>query len=203
MSNVSSGALDIPSPSSRRYYGWVLALLATGLLAGFLMLGAGGYVASAGTLLYLAVYAALVAFNWNGFVRAIAAHRWFRGQQGGANGCLVLFLYLVVVPYVLGFYPFYGLYQYARGYVNQRKLEPIEQQRRIATLEAKLGIEPSVEGECPQCGKPLQVDAEFCGYCGKRVRPEVRVCSQCGTVSLPNAEWCAHCGAALGPVPGG
>ena len=198
---MSEGVVEVSATSIRRYYGWALVVFAAGLVAGFLMIGAGGFVGSAGALLYLGIYAGLVATNWNGFVRAIAAHRWFRGQQGAANGCLILFLYLVIVPYVLGFYPFYGLYQYARGYLNQRKLDPIEQRRRIATLEARLGIEPTVEGQCPHCGKPLQVDAEFCGYCGKRVQPEVRVCPKCGTVSLPNAEWCARCGTSLGTVP--
>ena len=106
-------------------------------------------------------------------------------------------LYLMIVPYVIAFYPFVGLVQYARGFQDDRKRLPLERQRHIAELEANLGMVPATEGQCPKCGKPLQADAEFCAFCGTRVRPQVPICPRCATVALPGAKWCPKCGAPL------
>jgi RNA polymerase subunit RPABC4/transcription elongation factor Spt4 len=209
MTEPVESVADSSAQSERRYFGWAFALLTVSLVVGIVALASdsstgpdgqsqSGVFGTVGVLLYLGVYASLVALDWNRFLRAIAAHRWFSGAQGQRNGCLVVFLYVVIVPYVLMFYPFYGLFRYGRGYLNQRRRYPLERQRRVAELEARLGIEPEVEGQCPNCGKALQVDAEFCSFCGTRVKPVVRVCPKCGTVALPNAEWCAKCGTALG-----
>ena len=204
-------AVVSPSPvkPSRRYYGLALILVVVGLAFSLVaMFGDShtgptgesefGTVGTLGGMIYLVVYGSLVALNWHGFVRAIAAHRWLGSERNAGYGCIVAFAYFFVVfPIVIPFYPLFGAFQYARGYLDQRKLYPLEHRKRVAELEAQLGIEPQVEGQCPNCGRPLQVDAVFCSFCGARVIPEVRVCPKCGTVSLPGAEWCAKCGTAL------
>lgn len=197
---IEQSTVGPPSASRAdvRRYGWALALFVVGLVVSLSAFGIGGVAESVGIMLYLAVYAGVVVADPRRFMRAISAHRWIGPGQGAGRGCVVALLYVFVVQYVVILYPYYGVYRYARGYLVQRKRAPIEQRRRIAELEAQLGIEPKVEGNCPNCGKPLQADAEFCGFCGKRVVPEVRVCAKCGTVSLPGAVWCARCGAALG-----
>jgi RNA polymerase subunit RPABC4/transcription elongation factor Spt4 len=64
---------------------------------------------------------------------------------------------------------------------------------RIAQLEARLGITPPTVGTCRNCGKPLQVGAEFCSYCGATVIEYPRICPKCATVCLPDAQFCPKC----------
>ncbi len=198
---------------TRRYYGWVLALLACGVVFGIAAMmfdnntgpdGTSeiGALGTVGAFVYLAVYVSLAALNWRGFVRAISAHRLIGRGQSQEIGCVIAVLFFFCAfPFIFLFYPLYGVFQYGRGYLEQRKKYPLEHQRRIAELEAQLGIQPGVEGTCPYCGKPLQVDAEFCAFCGKRVEEEMRVCPKCGTVTLPGAKWCPKCGVALDSGP--
>ncbi len=209
---MSQPELAVPSSDvqlDHRYYGWALALFVSALVGGILAMfldshtGADGQsefgtFGDIGLVAYICVYGALIAINWRGYLRALSAHRWLNLSGNHAAGCVIVaFMFLMVVPFVLLFYPFYGIYQYARGYNEQRKRYPLEHQRRVAELEAQLGIPPVVDGVCPQCGKPLQMDAEFCSFCGTRVRPEVRACPKCGAIALPGAEWCAKCGSSL------
>lgn len=48
---------------------------------------------------------------------------------------------------------------------------------------------------CAQCGKPMAVNAKFCGACGTPV-PQ-RACEACGATNAPQAKFCAKCGQAL------
>ncbi len=199
--------------ASRRYYGWVLALLACGVVFGIAAVifdnNTGpdgqseiGTLGMVGMLVYATVFVSLLALNLGGFVRAISAHRLLGQGQNQAFGCAVaVLIFFCAFPFIFLLYPLFGVFQYGRGYLEQRKKYPLEHQRRIAELEAQLGIQPGVEGTCPYCGKPLQVDAEFCAFCGKRVEEEMRVCPKCGTVTLPGAKWCPKCGVALDPEP--
>ncbi|MGA7670943.1 MAG: zinc ribbon domain-containing protein [Nitrolancea sp.] len=209
--DVAGHSSDVQA--AQRYYGWALSLFAVGLVGGILAMfldshtGADGQsefgtFGTIGLVCYLCIYGALIAINFRGYVRALAAHRWLNLGGNRAVGCVVaVLLFFFIVPFVLFLYPFYGIYQYARGYNEQRKRYPLEHQKRVAELEAQLGIPPVVDGVCPSCGKPLQVDAEFCSFCGVRVHPEVRACPKCGTVALPGAEWCAKCGSSLSADP--
>ena len=211
-------ALSDPDPTAtadplRRHRGWLLAALAVALALSlvFMFTDSGHPAADGGTqfgtlgdvgmVLYFVVYAGLIVADARAFVRSIAAHRWVRSVQGGASVVLAGLLYVLVVPYVVAFYPLVGIVQYARGYLADRQRLPLDRQRRIAELEAGLDIEPGTEGNCPKCGKPLQVDAEFCAFCGARVKQEPVVCPRCATVALPGAKWCPKCGAPLEGAP--
>lgn len=207
------GADSIARDSLRRYQGWVLAALALALTASMVCIFAdkgqtgpngetqGGTLAGIGGLLYLALFPALIVIDTGAFVRAVAAHRWVRSVQGGAKVAVAALLYIFVVPYVVAAYPFVGVFQYARGYLGARQRLPLERRRHIAEMEAGLDIEPGTQGQCPNCGKPLQIDAEFCAFCGTRVKQEPVVCPRCTTVALPGAKWCPKCGAPLEGAP--
>ena len=205
-----------PGDRSRRYHGWALAIVALGVgVSLFAMLSDSGHPAPGGgtefgafgnfgLFLYFATYIALLVADWPDFRGAIFAHRWGESSRGRPNGYVAALLYVcVVLPFVLPFYPFVGVVQYARGYGAQRKRYPLEQRLHVAQLEAEVGIAPETAGECPRCGKPLQVDAEFCAFCGAPVRPQIRVCPKCSTVALPGAEFCPRCGTALDLNPHG
>ncbi len=212
-SNVAPSSSDVQA--GRRYYAWALALFVVLLVGGILAMIIDNHPAADGSsefgtfgdiglVAYLCVYGGLIAINWRGYLRALSAHKWLNLGGNQAAGCIVALLFLFVFPFVLFFYPFVGVYQYARGFSDQRQRYTLEHQKHVAELEAQLGIPPIVDGVCPSCGKPLQVDAEFCSFCGARVQPEVRSCPKCGTVALPGAEWCAKCGSSLAsnPTPG-
>jgi len=209
-SNVALSSTDVQP--ERRYHAWALALFIVGLVYGLLAMlldthtGADGQsefgtFGTIGLVAYICLYGALIAVNWRGYVRSLSAHRWFNLSGKQAAGCIIALLFVFGAPLLFIFYPFFGIYQYARGYNEQRKRDPLEHQKHVAELEAQLGIPPIVDGVCPNCGKPLQVDAEFCSYCRTRVRDDVRTCPKCGAVALPGAEWCAKCGTALNQAP--
>ncbi len=53
--------------------------------------------------------------------------------------------------------------------------------------------------QCAHCGKNLPIKASYCTRCGKAVSERVagKPCAQCGTENLPQAVYCNHCGERL------
>lgn len=80
---------------------------------------------------------------------------------------------------------------------NARRLAPLDRERRIAELEAQLGIPPATRGSCRDCAKPLQLGAHYCAYCRAPVVPQPRICPSCAATALPDATWCPKCGKSL------
>lgn len=53
---------------------------------------------------------------------------------------------------------------------------------------------------CPNCGKQVKDDAEFCSNCGHHfvpAKPKQKYCPNCGKPVKNNAEFCPNCGEAL------
>lgn len=57
-------------------------------------------------------------------------------------------------------------------------------------------MENTTMRNCSSCGKPIAMNAAFCGFCGNRVveAPTVKYCPSCGEALEPNAAFCANCG---------
>ncbi|HET9016785.1 MAG TPA: zinc ribbon domain-containing protein [Thermomicrobiaceae bacterium] len=193
----------------QRYHGWVLLGMLLGFGVGLAMMLADqhagidgrthlGSVGDAGATLFLLAYVGLALIDWQGLVAAIAAthHVITAGTRDRAPWVAVLVSFLVF-PYVIGLYPFIGVYRYGRSYVEQRRRYPLERRQRIAELEIQTGIEPLTDGYCVQCGQPLQADAQFCAFCRAPVKPVPRICPTCATVTLPGAVFCPKCGTTL------
>ena len=152
---------------------------------------ASGPLAIMGFTIYLLVIAAISVVDWRGFLTMNGFLKWksLTGQQRLFVGCLFVVLNVVV----LGTY----LTQAYQTYRCYKKLEPLRRQRKIAELEADLGMIPRTEGNCHRCHQPLQLGAEFCVYCGERAMERPRICPECSTTTLPDARWCPACGAQL------
>ena len=152
---------------------------------------ASGPLAIMGFTIYLLVIAAVTVVDWRGFLTMNGFLKWKSptGRQRLFVGCLFVVLNVVV----LGIY----LTQAYQTYRCYKKLEPLRRQRKIAELEAELGMIPRTDGTCHKCHQPLQLDAEFCAYCGETVTQRPRICPACSTTTLPDARWCPACGAQL------
>jgi len=155
------------------------------------LVGASGSLAIMGFTVYLLVIATIMRFDWRGFLTMNGFLKWrsMTGKQRLIAGCLFVALNVVV----LGIY----LTQAYQTYCCYKKLEPLRRQRKLAELEADLGMIPQTEGNCHKCHQPLQLGAEFCVYCGERVMERPRICPECSTTTLPDARWCPACGAQL------
>jgi DNA-directed RNA polymerase subunit M/transcription elongation factor TFIIS len=47
---------------------------------------------------------------------------------------------------------------------------------------------------CPECGKPIDVNAKFCPECGAKIQ-KAAFCSECGAKVPAGAKFCPECGA--------
>ena len=181
-----------PAPSRfRSYRRPVVLLFAAAYVLGWAAIMTGGDVIGViGLLTLISLMTLVLALDRDGVLS-------FRGRIPIRLTCLaqlvlfilaVFFFYIWLIPYLVV------------ALVDGPGVRPdpeIERQRRIAALEAELGIMPTAEGNCGNCGRPLQIGAEFCAYCGTRVAPPLQVCPNCGTRTFPDAEWCPECGTAL------
>lgn len=61
-----------------------------------------------------------------------------------------------------------------------------------AAAAAKKEEEVQSGGKCPNCGRGIGGDSEFCPHCGKRL---VNYCTFCGADMLPGETVCPECGA--------
>jgi hypothetical protein len=153
--------------------------------------GASGPLAIIGFTIYLLVITKIMVVDWRGFLSMNRLLKWksMTNKQRLIVGCLFVALNVLV----LGFY----LSQAYLTYRRYKQLEPLRRRRKIAELEAELGMIPRTDGTCQKCHQPLQLGAEFCAYCGETVTPRPRICPQCYTTTLPDAGWCPACGAQL------
>lgn len=77
-----------------------------------------------------------------------------------------------------------------------RSVEEVWAHAAMAEEDKKLGKEYWREGitaTCPNCGKPLAVNAKFCPECGFSLKPKDK-CPNCGAKLQPGAKFCAECG---------
>ncbi len=193
-----------PQATSQRclYPGKLLATLAIASVVSMLLISgdyvfqgslgaASGSLAIMGFTIYLLVITKITVVDWRGFLTMNGLLKWksMTNKQRLMVGCLFVALNVCV----LGFY----LAQAYLRYRRYRQLEPIRRRRKIAELEAELGMIPRTEGKCHKCHQPLQLGAEFCAYCGETVTLRPRICPVCYTTTLPDARWCPACGAQL------
>ena len=152
---------------------------------------ASGPLAIMGITIYLLVIATITGVDWRGFLTMNGILKWksMTGKQRLIVGCL----FVVLNVFFLGIY----LTQAYQTYRCYKKSEPSRRQRKLAELEAALGMIPQTEGNCHKCHQPLQLGAELCAYCGESVMERPRICPECYTTTLPDARWCPACGAQL------
>lgn len=169
----------------------VLLLAATYVLSWVAIMGGGDTIGVVGLLAMISEMTLVMALDRDGVLS-------LRGRIPLPLTCLVqMFLFVVVVAFFYLWLIPYLVVAFIDG--PGPKADPdLARQRRIAQLEAELGIEPTADGNCGKCGKPLQAGAEFCAYCGARVAPPLQVCPSCGTRTFPDAKWCPECGTPLG-----
>lgn len=189
--------------SQRHLYPWkLLATLAIASVVSMLLIsgdfvfqsslgGASGLLAIIGFTIYLLVITTIMVVDWHGFLTMNGLLQWksMTGRQRFIAGCF----FVALNVFVLVFY----LAQAYLTYRRYRQLEPLRRRRKIAELEAELGMIPRTAGTCHKCHQPLQLDAEFCAYCGETVTQRPRICPACSTTTLPDARWCPACGAQL------
>ena len=184
------------------YSGKPLATLAIASVASTLLISgvyvfqgslgwASGPLAIMGITIYLLVIATIMRFDWRGFLTMNGFLKW--KSMTGKQRLIVGGLFVVLNVFFLGIY----LVQAYQTYSHYKQSEPLRRKRKLAELEADLGMIPRTEGNCHRCHQPLQLGAEFCVYCGERVMERPRICPECSTTTLPDARWCPACGAQL------
>lgn len=180
-------------------------------------------LASLGGTLLLAELLVVLLTDWRGFTTLRGRLNWHRLTPAAVVfGLMAIFLLFGLFPFVVfgplmafGFPLFVfgpisgfpatlsmvalGLYIVLSiiDHRTARRRAPLDQELRIAELEAELGIPPATRGNCRDCAKPLQLGAHYCGYCRTPVVPKLRNCPSCEATALPDASWCPKCGMAL------
>ena len=155
------------------------------------LVGASGPLVIVGFTVYLLVIATIMRFDWRGFLTMNGFLKW--KSMTGKQRLIVGGLFVVLNVFFLGIY----LVQAYQTYSHYKQSEPLRRKRKLAGLEADLGMIPRTEGNCHRCHQPLQLGAEFCVYCGERAMERPRICPECSTTTLPDARWCPACGAQL------
>lgn len=172
---------------------WLAALVIASLISILLIFGSGisGVSTIASVSIYLLVILTILVKDGRGFRTLNGALKW-RLMPDELK-------FMVGLLFFIGNVVFLGVYlvQAYITYRHDKQLEPLKRRRKIAELEAELGITPRTYGTCHKCYKPLQLGAEFCVYCGERVTPRPRICPECSATALPDARWCPECGAQL------
>ncbi len=180
-------------------------------------------LATLGGTLLLAELLLVLVTDWRGFTTLRGRLNWHRLTPAAwVLGLMAIFLLFGLFPFVvfgplLAFvFPLFvfgpisgfpatlamaalGLYIVLSitDHRTARRRAPLDQELRIAELEAELGIPPATRGNCRDCAKPLQLGAHFCAYCRTPVVPKLRICPSCEATALPDAAWCPKCGMAL------
>lgn len=93
-------------------------------------------------------------------------------------------------------YPFFWWYYCGRITYDWYQVRKAASQQRaftIARMESDLGFQPTVEGACASCGKPLTVGAAFCSYCGHATQVKAKVCPKCATLAPADGQFCPAC----------
>lgn len=192
----------------RLYSGRALTLLSGGYAAGLLLVlcdpatysatsdtaGNGsspGVLSGIGVFIMLCIVVAICVLDWRGATSLNGYIKWrsMRAWQQWILGYFLIGLSVFLVPIYL--------IQAFNTYRHAKQIEPELRKRKVAQLEADLGILPATEGTCRECGKSLQVGAEFCSYCGASICAKPLVCPVCSTTALPDARFCPKCRAPL------
>jgi hypothetical protein len=149
----------------RGYDRWLVLLLAvTYLLSWVAIMGGGDTIGVVGLLLMISEMTLVMALDRDGVLS-------LRGRIPLRLTCLVQLVLFVVVVFLFYIWLIpYLVVAFVDG-PGQKADPELAQQHRIAQLEADLGITPTADGNCGQCGQPLQAGAEYCAYCGARVAP--------------------------------
>jgi hypothetical protein len=151
--------------------------------------GGGGSMTDLGTLFVLIDLVTILVLDWRGF--ATLRGRIDRREDFFSritNLCLLL-AFLIISPITVGIY----LVLAVRDYRRDRNQRPIDRQRRIAEMEAELGILPGMQGTCRVCGKALQIGADYCAFCGAPSVERPLICPACAATALPGATYCPEC----------
>ncbi len=152
-----------------------------------------GLSGSIGVILLFCVIVPILALDWHGFTTLHGSIKWRRMKawQKGVVG----YFFIGFAMFLLGIY----FVQAFQRYRQEIALGPLKQRRRVAEMEAELGIMPPTEGVCRDCHKPMQVGAQFCAYCGVTAFEMPKVCPSCAAVTLPDAKFCPKCRTPLSP----
>lgn len=187
-----------PKARRHRYSGRVLAAFAFGYIFSLILVfveaalnpneASPGLLGTLGTLLLIVISIIVMIIDWRGFVTINGLIKWRR---------MPMWLRLVVGYFFIGMCaiivpPIY-FSQAFQTYRYFKQQEPIERRRKIAQLEAQMGLMPHTEGMCRNCQKPLQVGADYCAHCGASVIEQPRICPNCATTTFPDAKWCPKC----------
>lgn len=138
-------------------------------------------------LLVLATVGYALAVDGAGVGTLRGAMRW-AAMSGGARVWAVIGW--------LCLYPFFWWYYCGRvtyEWYQARKAASQQRAFTIAHMESDLGFQPSVEGACASCGKPLTVGAAFCSYCGHATQVKAKVCPNCATLAPADGQFCPAC----------
>jgi hypothetical protein len=179
-------ALEPLPPEVRRYSQLETLILVVGYVLALTVFLAGGsapfnWIAA---LLFLGTSAYALIIDSFGVVSIRGQIPWSRLSQGAK--AIVIGGAIITAPLYIAYYAGRVVWQFV---LRKNVVSPW----RIAQLEARLGIMPPTVGTCRNCGKPLQVGAEFCSYCGETVIEYPRICPNCATVCLPDAQFCPKC----------
>ena len=155
------------------------------------MLGWLNALVNIGVFLFIMQVIFVLIYDWRGAItlRGWATSRAWLESQLGSFTLLFVLLYLCFPLIMLPIY----LLRIVSGRHQAEEQKKLAMKRRIALIEAQLGILPSTSGTCRACHKPLQVGAEFCQYCGIPVLARPKVCPVCATTTLSDARWCPQC----------
>ncbi|HLY30692.1 MAG TPA: zinc ribbon domain-containing protein [Ktedonobacterales bacterium] len=187
-------------PSSSEYHDyswWELSSLIGVLLLGVLLMSLD--VEGAPFLLMMGAAYALIR-DWAGFTSLRGWLNWSHSHGSTLPWPLVAVILWLFFPYAFLVYLARVIMQTVQSSRQRQLRAPLERQKRIAELEAQLGILPATEGACRVCQKPLQVGAAFCHSCGSPVAEFVacpQVCPNCATTTFADAHWCPKCGESL------
>jgi hypothetical protein len=147
---------------------------------------------STGFLLFIAEAIFVLIYDWHG---AITLRGWGESQISRARltanvQALYLILYFFLPEIMLVIY----LFRIVRNWRPAKEQKRFAMKKRIALMEAQLGILPPTGGTCRVCGKRLQLGAEFCQYCREPVIERPKICPSCAQTTMPDAQWCPQCG---------
>lgn len=202
--NTSAPAMSPPARTRHpphRYGAWSLTFLCLGTL--YWEIVAWGLenrnpnlFYTTGLIVLLGVVSTILALDWRHFLTLHGNIPWATLSWPGRIGLMLTYAVFIVLLFSLPvLYLAFAVKDTVYDTIDQRRTSAPASKLKTAELEASLGILPGIDGECPQCHKPLQAGAEFCAYCGTALSPKPRVCARCATVAMPDAIYCPTCGA--------
>jgi membrane protease subunit (stomatin/prohibitin family) len=83
---------------------------------------------------------------------------------------------------------------------SSRSVEEIWAHASMSEEDKKLATEnwrENIRATCPECNKPLELNAKFCPECGAKLK-DYLFCSKCGEKITANSKFCPNCGNKVG-----